>query len=242
MTPSQALNDRLYGTSQPPIDSQQVQVEDLNFLAQSAQLRRLCADGREIMRSLGLVVRDRFWGTHSLVQQHSETVANSRRWQRSVEGVVMADDGKVSLAWSIEMDISGAGVSVSAELRAPRDFSTCRAGLMLLHPLDGVVGAPVSVMHSDGELQAGIFPELISPSQPFFDIARMIHSPVPGLTLDWRLSGDVFEMEDQRNWSDASFKTYNRPLAWPCPYVIAAGENVVQRIELTLLRNQERQS
>ena len=31
-------------------------------------------------------------------------------------------------------------------------------------------------------------------------------------------------MEDQRNWSDASFKTYSRPLALPFPYPVAAGE------------------
>lgn len=27
--------------------------------------------------------------------------------------------------------------------------------------------------------------------------------------------GDVFEMEDQRNWTDASYKTYCTP--WGCP-------------------------
>ena len=30
------------------------------------------------------------------------------------------------------------------------------------------------------------------------------------------MSGDSFEMEDHRNWTDASFKTYVRPLALPC--------------------------
>ncbi len=32
------------------------------------------------------------------------------------------------------------------------------------------------------------------------------------------MEGEVFEMEDQRNWTDASFKTYCRPLALPIPY------------------------
>ena len=39
-------------------------------------------------------------------------------------------------------------------------------------------------------------------------------------------------MEDQRNWSDASFKTYSRPLAIPFPYAIAAGERVRQTVRI----------
>jgi len=30
-------------------------------------------------------------------------------------------------------------------------------------------------------------------------------------------------MEDQRNWTDASYKTYVRPLALPWPYTLATG-------------------
>jgi hypothetical protein len=48
------------------------------------------------------------------------------------------------------------------------------------------------------------------------------------------MEGDVFEMEDQRNWSDASYKTYVRPLALPWPYRIPAGETVTQRIVLDI--------
>jgi hypothetical protein len=48
------------------------------------------------------------------------------------------------------------------------------------------------------------------------------------------MEGDTFEMEDQRNWSDASYKTYVRPLALPWPYQIAANEPVRQRIVLSI--------
>jgi len=239
MSSSQAQDYRLYGTSQPPAEGQQVAMLDLTFVAEGAQLRRFCVDQREIMRSVGLVIRDEFWGTHHLLQQHLETRSEHRQWWRKVEGIVASNDDKPVLDWRLEMDIRGDRLSIKAELSARRDFSTCRAGLMLLHPLDGVVGAPVSVIHSDNQQEEGVFPDLISASQPFFDIAGLVHSPAPGLVLDWRLSGDVFEMEDQRNWSDASFKTYNRPLALPCPYVIEAGQRVEQRIELTVLRNQD---
>ena len=33
-------------------------------------------------------------------------------------------------------------------------------------------------------------------------------------------NGETFEMEDQRNWTDASFKTYCTPLSLPYPIKI----------------------
>ncbi|MFS2156037.1 hypothetical protein ACCD10_01620 [Pseudomonas sp. Pseusp122] len=239
MTPPQALDYRLYGTLQPRPEEQLTHVGALDFLAQGAQLRRLRADGREILRGVGLVIRDGFWGTHTLLECHRETRVQAHHWWRKVQGVVTSSGEESALQWQVEMDVRDEKLSIRAQLRARRDFSTCRAGLMLLHPLQGVVGAPVTVIHGDGQSETGAFPDLISPSQPFFDIQGLVHSPTPGLTLDWRMSGDVFEMEDQRNWSDASFKTYNRPLAWPCPYVIEAGECIEQCIELHVLRQQE---
>ena len=46
---------------------------------------------------------------------------------------------------------------------------------------------------------------------------------VETVAAERRVLGDAFEMEDQRNWADASFKTYVRPLSKPRPYVIAKG-------------------
>ena len=68
-----------------------------------------------------------------------------------------------------------------------------------------------------------MFPEAISPDQPAFDISALTHEPAPGVSCTVEMEGDAFEMEDQRNWADASFKTYIRPLSKPRPYVIAKG-------------------
>ncbi|HLZ08231.1 MAG TPA: hypothetical protein VKT80_06580, partial [Chloroflexota bacterium] len=45
---------------------------------------------------------------------------------------------------------------------------------------------------------------------------------------------DVFEMEDQRNWTDASFKTYSTPLRLPIPVEITVGTKIAQSIVLSL--------
>ena len=64
--------------------------------------------------------------------------------------------------------------------------------------------------------------------------ATLTHTVVAGVTAECRMEGDTFEMEDQRNWSDASYKTYVRPLALPWPYRIPAGEPVRQEIVLSV--------
>jgi D-apionolactonase len=48
------------------------------------------------------------------------------------------------------------------------------------------------------------------------------------------LEGNKFEMEDQRNWGDASFKTYVCSLLDPWPYTLKAGEHFEQSVTLTI--------
>ena len=57
----------------------------------------------------------------------------------------------------------------------------------------------------------------MSPHQPFLDIRAIRHEIAPGRALEVRFEGEWFEMEDQRNWSDASFKTYSTPLSRALP-------------------------
>ena len=104
----------------------------------------------------------------------------------------------------------------------------------MLHPLDGVVGRELGVEHASGGTEAFVMPEAISPGQPLFDIRAITHSPEPGLSVTVRFEGDVFEMEDHRNWSDASFKTYSRPIGLPYPYRLEAGTPTQQSVTVTV--------
>ena len=59
-------------------------------------------------------------------------------------------------------------------------------------------------------------------------MAQATLEAAPGLRARVRMEGDAFEMEDQRQWGDASLKTYNRPLALPWPYAIRNGVELRQ--------------
>ncbi len=51
-----------------------------------------------------------------------------------------------------------------------------------------------------------------------------------GHDLQLTFSGDVFETEDQRNWSDTSYKTYCTPQERPKPAFVEAGTELVQQV------------
>ena len=64
------------------------------------------------------------------------------------------------------------------------------------------------------------------------DIVSITHR-ADGLAVCCAFEGDTFEMEDQRQWGDASYKTYVRPLALPWPYMLKDGERFSQAVSIT---------
>ncbi|MBP7142623.1 MAG: hypothetical protein KBA71_12000 [Opitutaceae bacterium] len=61
------------------------------------------------------------------------------------------------------------------------------------------------------------------------------HDVAPGLRAEVRMEGGEFEMEDQRNWTDASFKSYSPPLQHPRPIRFLRGTPIRQRIGVRIV-------
>jgi hypothetical protein len=189
-------------------------------------VRRIAWDGVEIIRAIDCPIRDENWGTHAPegveedVVEDGDIVRATRRF--TVAGGALSGERVLTLT-------SSGRLSVALTLTAHADFKTNRAGLTVLHPLAGVSGEPLAVVHSDGSRQAATFPSHVAAAQPVFDITALEHV-VAGIDVAIRFAGEIFEMEDQRNWGDASYKTYCRPLAEPYPYRLAKGETVRQEI------------
>jgi len=99
-------------------------------------------------------------------------------------------------------------------------FMRNRIGFCVLHSPAACAGDPCVVEKDDGSIEEGHYPDAISPHQPFIDMRAISHEVIPGVTARVAFEGDVFEMEDQRNWTDASYKTYCTPLAIPFPVLV----------------------
>jgi hypothetical protein len=184
-------------------------------------------DGRVVLRSVRAVIRDRNWDTAALVVDRVDESDLALTLHVHAEGL------GADLRGIVRAEVRGPGrLRLLTDLESATAFETNRTGLVVLHP-PGLAGAELDVRHSGGAVEHTRFPARISPHQPAFDIAGLSWSH-DGLGVEVRFAGDVFEMEDQRNWTDASYKTYSRPLALPFPYPLAAGERVVQSIEVSV--------
>ena len=116
-----------------------------------------------------------------------------------------------------------------AEAVPEGDFETNRCGFVVLHPA-AAAGAAATIEHVRRQPRGDGLPGADRPWRPFLSIREITHR-AGGLDVTCRLEGEEFEMEDQRNWSDASFKTYGRPLELPWPFVLPAGEPVAQSVD-----------
>ncbi|MDX2033805.1 MAG: hypothetical protein SF339_24225, partial [Blastocatellia bacterium] len=122
------------------------------------------------------------------------------------------------------------------EGEARSTFLRNRIGFCVLHPAE-LAGQPCRARYVNGSEYAAAFPELVAAEQPvgaLHDLSAIAHEVAPGLWAEVSFSGDLFEMEDQRNWIDASYKTFCTPLRLPFPMEIAAGTRIAQSVELRL--------
>ena len=105
-------------------------------------------------------------------------------------------------------------------------------------------GVPCRIEKVDGTVEDSTYPISIAPQHlidgeikpvaPFNNMRAVRYEVTAGVEAEVRFEGEIFEMEDQRNWTDASYKTYGTPLSEPFPVEISAGTKISQRITLTL--------
>ena len=190
--------------------------------------------GQPVLLAVRAVVRDAVWNTVPV------TVLGVRG-VRGVLGRSGTDPGMTlavrfagfgaELEGELTLDATESGLTVRLDLEARRPFDRARIGLVVLHPA-GVAGTPLEVTAPDGSTTRAAFPTTVAPHQPAVGIAGLAWR-TGDVACALRLEGDTFEMEDQRNWTDASFKTYSTPLALPYPVRVEAGERIRQSMTLT---------
>jgi len=219
----------LYGTSTPPPLARSFAVGRLAFEIVGGNLRAIRFDGTEIIRGIQYLVRDSDWGTPAPVIGQMHVEEHGGGIAVTYQAQCTTPDG-ARLKYTAHISAHDTGLEFAVEAQAIDDLTVNRLGFCVLHPA-GLSGAPLNVDHGDGSSEASHFPDLIDPWQPFTDIAALTHRQ-DGVTVRCTLDGDSFEMEDQRNWSDASYKTYVRPLAKPWPYVVSAGTVDRQSVRL----------
>lgn len=177
-----------------------------------------------LLRGIRPVIRDRDWNT---VPVRVTGVTSSP------EGLVTTltfDDGEIRFEGSIRLTMTGDRLDIHFDATCRQSCDTNRVGLVVLHRPDDA-GTAVAVRHTDGSVRHTAWPEDISPHQPFHEVVGFTWTRA-GVRAHLALAGDVFETEDQRNWTDASFKTYGTPLSIPFPVSNPVGTTIHQAVSL----------
>jgi hypothetical protein len=202
----------------------------LSMIYENGNLRYISNGKYEIIRMIYAAVRDKEWITVKpvITGEEFEVFKDSFKIEYSCHYVY----GDINfMAHYTIVGNSDNSVTFSFDGEALNSFYKNRIGFCVLHPVEGCAGERCLITHSNNESETLMFPEFISPNQPFTDIKSMKWK-IHGFDCTLDFSEDIFETEDQRNWTDASFKTYSTPLRIPYPVKLEKGTRIGQRIEL----------
>jgi D-apionolactonase len=238
-------NSSLPGQEEPRPISLSLQAGPLEMLFEpgSGFVRRVRLGDHEVLRGIYVAIRDRNWGTVPACVEGLKRTIHDNSFELNF--AVDCRAGEIHFRWNglLSGDPDGT-LRYVFESEALTTFLKNRVGFCVLHPLHECCGAPARYERADGHRGETRFPMLIEPQifgqSTFHDLRRLAHEIRPGCWAELEFEGDLFETEDQRNWTDASFKTYCTPLALPFPAEIKAGTRLRQAITLRL--NERKQS
>ncbi len=131
--------------------------------------------------------------------------------------------------------------SFSMDGSAVTSFPYRRIGICVLLPPEEFAGRSFSAT-GGGVAISGRLPVLVAPPGPSAGIDEPLIPAFARLALSGRhvsaefsFTGDHFEIEDQRNWTDASFKAYSRlPAVSAEPEHLAAGTRLQQAVSVSV--------
>jgi hypothetical protein len=222
-----------YGKDEPLPARQPLRAGPLTAFFEEGGLRYIRLGEREVLRRIYIAVRDQNWGT-------VPTIISNLRVEQAVDSFEISYDaenkqGEVDFAWTGRITGNAEGkIEFSMDGKARSTFLRNRIGFNVLHSMRECAGQECEVEKVDGSVTRSEFPRFVSPQQPFRDMRAISHQALHDVWAEVRFTGDVFETEDQRNWTDASYKTYCTPLSLPFPVEVKVGTRISQSVSLSL--------
>ncbi len=224
-----------YGKDDPLPEQMALRAGPLTLIYEQGDLRYIKMADQEVLRRVYVAIRDRNWGTIPPVFTNiqMDIAANSFHIAYDVEN----KQDVIDFAWkgTIIGDAQGT-ITFTMDGVARSTFMRNRIGFCVLHPAV-CAGAACVVEHVAGTTEQSHLPTFIvadQPVRPFAEMKALAHEVMPGVWAKVCFSGDIFELEDQRNWTDASFKTFCTPLRLPYPVEIKQGTHITQSVTLSI--------
>lgn len=217
----------LLGTDEPVPAALSLRAGPLRVRVRGTRLLAMDVAGHEVWHGGAFLYRDEGWGT-------PEPVADATRVEERDGGFTVVVQGHIPARHRIDLRIEITGtddgcLTYDARATPCADLPANRIGVCVLHPPSSF-GRRIDVTHVDGRTSASRLPTLVAPWPPFMGVRALRHEYADGAWATCQLDGDSFELEDQRNNADASFKTYSRSNMMPRPFTLTGGQEIHQRL------------
>ncbi len=243
---SPLTNILTYGKPTPLPEQIPLRAGPLTMIYENGDLRYVKLGEHEIVRRLYVAIRDRNWNTAANVLSDLHMDISDDHFTISYTCTNQLAD--IDFAWqgTLVGAVDGT-ITCTMAGEARSTFQRNRIGFCLLHP-NAIAGAKGRITHVDGAVEEHAFPlhiapqliveGIIKPVSPFDEMRAVAHEIEPGVWAEVTFDGEIFEMEDQRNWTDASYKSYGTPLRLPFPATVEAGSKIAQTVTIGVKNHQ----
>jgi hypothetical protein len=199
-------------------------------------LRALRLGGRELAQRIYVAVRDEHWGTvpGEVSGLQLEQGADSFR----IRFVCRHRQGPVDFEWQATYTGAADGtIACTMDGVAHGTFRYAKIGFNVHHPLLESVGRAWRAVGPGGPM-GGRLEREIEPQRVIDGTLTAMFSPYSELSIgddsddavSFSFEGDLFELQDHRNWSDGNFKSYGTPLSVPWPMDAEPGLRIRQTV------------
>jgi hypothetical protein len=202
-------------------------------------LRYLRVGRVEIARRIYVGVRDLEWGTIPPTVEALDIAEDEDGFRVSLLAHHVDASG-IDFLWHGHVQATPGGeVTYTMDGRGQAPFEYNRIGLCVLHADDATAGQRFEAETKTGATR-GRFPEFVATQEIIDGTLLGLFPPFTDLRIElpgggeahFHFEGDLFEMEDQRNWTDASFKTYSTPGALGFPHRLNRNQTLRQSVTI----------
>jgi hypothetical protein len=228
-----------YGRDEPPVEPRPLRAGPVTATLVGRDLRNVRYGGIEVAQRIYMALRDRNWDT--IPGEVSDVVVEQGDDTFTARFTVTHRQDDLDLTWRGEVVGTPDGVvSYEMDATAGVDMTYKLIGLNVHHGMREYAGRPCRGVTPDGPI-VDAFSVDIAPQLVADETEVPIFPPVDSLTVDltddvtvrFDFEGDTFEFEDQRNWTDASFKSQSYPPRRGGFNTIRRGEKVWQKVTIT---------
>lgn len=208
----------LTGTIAAPPPVRALRAGPVSALFTGGDLRQVRLGETELARRIYVAVRDLDWNT--LPGQIEDLDVADLGDSFMIRFTRRDAAGLLDYRWRAEIEGTSDGVIRYRMLgEAAAGFPYAKIGICVHHPVAGYAGQPFCGTAPEGPV-SGRLPDAIGPQihledgtdlplfEPVSDL-EITHSS--GGVVSFEFAGDLWEMEDQRNWTDASYKSASTP-------------------------------